>query len=216
MQIAITIALFLVASSLPDARADEVLDARVQAFLDSHTRQWRDMNVPPADGRILHELIVERGFTQAVEIGTSTGHSTIWIAWALAKTGGKLTTIEIDRRRYEEAKQNIAAAGLSEYVDFTLGDAHELVPALDGPFDYVFSDADKDWYINYFDALYPKLTADACFTAHNVSAPGARGGDRRRRSSGQEYFEHVSRIEDMESYVHPESRSGVAISCKVQ
>jgi predicted O-methyltransferase YrrM len=210
--VAFAIVPLLVTTSLPDVQADDALDSRVQVFLDSHTRQWRDMNVPTADGRILHELIVERGFTQAVEIGTSTGHSTLWIAWALAKTGGKLTTIEIDRRRYEEARENIAAAGLSDYVEFILGDAHEVVPALNGPYDFVFSDADKGWYINYFDAMYPKLTPDACFTAHNVSAPGERG----RRRSGSDYFEHVSQIEDMKSYVHPESRSGVAISCKRQ
>jgi len=214
--VAIAIVPLLVTTAMPDAQADDTLDSRVQAFLDSHTGQWRDMNVPTADGKILHELIVERGFTQAVEIGTSTGHSTLWIAWALAKTGGKLTTIEIDRGRYDEAKQNIAAAGLSEYVEFILGDAHKVVPALEGPFDYVFSDADKDWYINYFDALYPKLTTDACFTAHNVSDPNAQRGERRRRSSTTEYFEHVSKVEDMESYVHPQSRSGVAISCKRQ
>lgn len=189
--------------------ADDELDAQVQAFLDASARQWRDMNVPAADGKILYDLIVERGFTRAVEIGTSTGHSTIWIAWALSKTGGKVVTVEIDRRRYEQAQQNVAATGLSDYVEFVLGDAHEIVPALDGPFDFVFSDADKDWYINYFDALYPKLTANACFTAHNVT-------ERSWRGSARGYYEHVRQVEDMESYIHPRSRSGVAISCKRQ
>jgi len=202
---------FLVAS--PAAQADEVLDAKVQAFLDDHARQWRDLNVPAVDGKILHDIVVENGFTQAFEIGTSTGHSTIWIAWALSKTGGKLATVEIDERRYEEAKRNVAEAGLSDYVEFILGDAHEIVPALEGPYDFVFSDADKDWYSNYFDALYPKLTADACFTAHNVSAGGGRGGGRRGRGQS-DYYEHVLQVDDMETFIHPQSRSGVAVSCK--
>lgn len=206
--------LFLVANSMPAAQADEILDAQVQALLESDARQWRDQNVPAADGRILHDLIVERGFTRAVEIGTSTGHSTTWIAWALSKTGGKLVTFEIDRRRYEEAKQNIAAAGLSDYVEFVLGDAHEAVPALKGPYDFVFSDADKDWYINYFDALYPKLTADACFTAHNITERSVQGGERGRRGDATDYYNHVLQIEDMETYIHPRSQGGVAISCK--
>ena len=60
--------------------ADEALDARVRQFLDENSRSWRDMNVPRQDGQILHDIIVENGFTRAVEIGTSTGHSTIWIA----------------------------------------------------------------------------------------------------------------------------------------
>ena len=208
--------LILGAVSLPVTQADEVMDARVQAFLDSHAAQWRDFNVPAADGKILHDLILERGFTRAVEIGTSTGHSTVWIAWALSKTGGKLATVEIDRRRYEKAKQNIADAGLSDFVEFILGDAHEVVPALNGLYDFVFSDADKNWYINYFDAMYPKLTADACFAAHNVSARGVREGDRQSRGWESDYYEHVLRIEEMETYIHQRSRAGIAVSCKRQ
>ena len=72
------------------------MDTTVRAFLDRHRGSWRDLNVPESDGRILHDLIVRHTFTQALEIGTSTGHSGIWIAWALAKTGGRLTTVEID------------------------------------------------------------------------------------------------------------------------
>lgn len=185
--------------------ADEALDARVQAFLDAHADQWRDLNVPVRDGRILHDIVVEHGFTRAVEIGTSTGHSTIWIAWALSKTGGQLTTIEIDERRYEEARANVAEAGLSDHVELVLGDAHEIVPRLSGPYDFVFSDADKDWYVNYFDALYPKLTDDACFTAHNVRDTGGWRG---------EYLEHVRAIDDMTTRLHPDARAGLAVTCK--
>lgn len=62
------------------SRADEQLDTRVRQFLDSRAGDWRDLNVPAEDGQILHDIIVEHGFTRAFEIGTSTGHSTIWIA----------------------------------------------------------------------------------------------------------------------------------------
>ena len=87
----------------------------------------------------------EEQYTRALEIGTSTGHSGIWIAWALSKTGGKLITIEIDEGRHRQALANFEAAGLSKFIDARLGNAHEIVPALAGPFDFVFSDADKDW-----------------------------------------------------------------------
>lgn len=194
------------------AKADEALNRRVQAFLEAHRRDWHDLNVPYEDGKILHDLIVEQGFTRAVEIGTSTGHSTIWIAWALSKTGGKVVTVEIDRERYDEARENVAAAGLSDYVDFRLGDAHTIVPALDGPFDYVFSDADKDWYVRYFDALYPKLTENACFVAHNVTEGAARS----RRSWQAEYLAHVRAIDDMTTYLHPDGRNGVAVTCRTR
>jgi len=206
--------LLLLVGSHCAAQGDADLDSRVQEFLDAAAGQWRDLNVPSADGRILHDLVVDNNFTRALEIGTSTGHSTIWIAWALSKTGGRLTTVEIDRRRYEEATRNVAAAGLTDYVEFVLGDAHEVVATLDGPFDFVFSDADKDWYINYFDALYPKLTDDACFAAHNITERGINGSATGRRGFERAYYDHVSQIADMETHIHPRSQAGVAVSCK--
>ncbi|NIM52863.1 MAG: methyltransferase [Gemmatimonadales bacterium] len=160
------------------------LDARVQQFLDEHRWSWRDANVPTSDGQALYDLIVENGYTKALEIGTSTGHSAIWIAWALSKTGGKLITIEIDEGRYRQAVQHFEEAGLSAYIDARLADAHELVPALPGPFDFVFLDADKNWYTQYFRDVLPKLEVGGCFTAHNVSDRwrGRRG--RGMRGSG--------------------------------
>jgi predicted O-methyltransferase YrrM len=202
--------LFLTIASPGAAVADAQLDARVEALLEQRRGTWRDLNVPYEDGKILHDLIVDRKFTRAFEIGTSTGHSTIWIAWALSKTGGKLITVEIDPARQEQAKANVAAAGLSQYVEFILGDAHKIVPAAQGRYDFVFSDADKDWYIRYFDAMYPKLTPNACFTAHNVE-------ERRfgfTRGWVRDYLKHVRSVPDMETSIHPDSRAGVAITCK--
>ena len=93
------------------------LDARVQRFLETHDWGWGDMNVPAVDGRTLHDIIVENNYTRALEIGTSTGHSGTWIAWALSKTGGKLITIDIDEQRHREALENFAAAGLSDFIE---------------------------------------------------------------------------------------------------
>jgi predicted O-methyltransferase YrrM len=183
----------------------EDLDRQVQAFLDGHRRQWRDMNVPEADGQLLHDLVVEHGFTRALELGTSTGHSAIWIAWALSKTGGRLTTIEIDERRYQEALRNFEAAGVSDYIDARLADAHELVPELEGPYDFVFADADKDWYTRYFQLLLPKLDDSACFTAHNVSG--------RSRGMGS-FLEELEGTPGLETEIVRASRSGLSVSCK--
>jgi predicted O-methyltransferase YrrM len=188
-----------------NSHADE-LDARVMQFLEAKKDTWRDLNVPAVDGRQLYDLIVKRGLRQAFEIGTSTGHSTIWIAWALSKTDGKLITVEIDPRRQEIARKNIEAAGLEAYVEFILGDAHVITPAQSGPFDFVFSDADKDWYVQYFKDLYPKLTGDACFTAHNI-------GTFSTRSWVRDYLQYVRSIPDMETTVE-DSGSGLAITCK--
>jgi len=77
----------------PVAAQDSALDQKVRAFLESHRDGWRDLNVPWQDGQLLHDLVLKHRYTRALEIGTSTGHSGIWIAWALAKTGGKLVTL---------------------------------------------------------------------------------------------------------------------------
>jgi predicted O-methyltransferase YrrM len=182
------------------------LDRTVQAFLDQRRGTWRDLNVPDADGRALHDLILKHRFTRALEIGTSTGHSGIWIAWALAKTGGKLTTVEIDPQRHQTALANFKAAGLAGYIDARLGDAHEIVPALQGPFDFVFSDADKDWYKNYFVAVWPKVTAGGCFTAHNVTGQSGAGI--------REFLAHLETVSDADTTIDRSSREGISISCK--
>jgi caffeoyl-CoA O-methyltransferase len=185
---------------------EEELDARVQRFLESHRYAWRDANVPLADGQTLYDLVVENGYTRALEIGTSTGHSAIWIAWALSKTGGKLITIEIDEGRYREALANFEEAGLSEYIDARLADAHELVPELEGPFDFVFVDADKDWYANYLRAVLPKLEVGGCLTAHNVSG--------RRMRGISEFLEELERTPNLETEIVRSSRSGLSVSYK--
>lgn len=190
--------------SAQELNSNPELDEKVQAFLEENRRSWRDMNVPAVDGQILHDIIVENGYTQALEIGTSTGHSAIWIAWALSKTGGKLITIEIDEDRYNEAVENFEEAGLSEYIDARLANAHTLVPELEGPFDFVFSDADKDWYTNYFKAVDPNLVVGGCFTAHNIG---------RGRGGTADFYEHISGLSNYETTLNS-TGNGVSISYK--
>jgi len=191
------------------------LDERVRSFLDRNQRSWRDMNVPRIDGQKLYELILENGYTRAVEVGTSTGHSGIWMAWALSKTGGKLLTIEIDEQRHSEALANFEAAGLSQYVDARLADAHVLVPDLPGPYDFVFLDADKDWYLEYFQWLYPKLVVGGCVTAHNVAPPRSgsdwRSRGRRGARGTEEFVEALLKTSDLETEFFQRG-SGLSIS----
>ena len=169
--VAAAASLTLLAQGPAAARNEPGLDARVQRFLADHRGQWADMNVPEVDGRTLHDIIVTHKYTRALEIGTSTGRSGIWIAWALSRTGGRLITIDIDESRRTQALANFAQAGVSTFIDSRLGDAHVLVPALAGPFDFVFSDADKDWYPKYLDAVLPKLAVGGCFAISYKRAP---------------------------------------------
>ncbi|GET22636.1 O-methyltransferase [Prolixibacter denitrificans] len=182
------------------------LDRKVQRFLIAHKNSWRDMNIPRYDGKLLFKLIVDNNYKKAVEIGTSTGHSGIWIAWALSKTGGKLTTFEMNERRYLEALENFKAAGLSDYVDARLGNARELVPQLKGEYDFVFSDADKNWYTNYFKAMAPKLKIGGCFTAHNISKSGGYYGT-------GDFLRYVESLPNFKTSVE-DGGGGVSISYK--
>lgn len=193
---------------------EDLLDQKVSAFLQKMRYEWRDMNVPEADGRLLYDIIIKNRYKKALELGTSTGHSAIWIAWALSKTGGKLVTVEIDEWRYKEAIANFKEAGLSAYIDARLADAHQLVHELSGPFDFVFIDADKEWYTNYARALIPKLEAGGCLAAHNVyePRPGRQGRFRRGGTGTGDYYEFMTGLPDFETSILPESRGGLAVS----
>jgi predicted O-methyltransferase YrrM len=183
------------------------LDKKVKTFLNDNAEDWSDMNVPISDGKILYDIIVKNKYKNAVEIGTSTGHSAIWIAWALSKTGGKLITIEIDKSRYMQAKSNFKKAGVDKFIDARLADAHELVPQLPGKYDFVFSDADKYWYKNYFIAMDPKLEVGGCFTAHNTAM---------RTTGITEFLDYVESLKNYNTTIDKTSRSGISISYKIK
>jgi len=189
------------------SKAADELDKKVTAFLNANKNDWRNWNVPYEDGRVLYDLIVKNKYTSALEIGTSTGHSTVWLAWAMSKTGGKVVTIEIDEARHKIAKENIKKAGLEQYVDARLADAHELVRQLPGPFDFVFSDADKDWYRQYFIDVDPKLSPGGCFTAHNVSNTYGGAG---------EFMKYINKLPNYTTTVDNSSSSGISISYKAK
>jgi len=183
-----------------------VLDMKVKMFLKNSENTWHDWNVPYTDGKVLYDLILKNKYRKALEIGTSTGLSAIWISWALSKTGGRLITIEIDEERYNQALANFKKAGLSEYIDARLADAHGLVEQLKGPFDFIFSDADKDWYKNYFIALAPKLAVGGCFTAHNVRNTGFEGI--------KEFMDYVTGLPNFKTTIDKTSSAGISISYK--
>jgi predicted O-methyltransferase YrrM len=183
------------------------LDDRVRDFLAAQKGQWRQENVTETDGRLLHDLILKRGYTRALEIGTSTGHSGIWQAWALSRTGGSLVTVEIEEFRHLAAVRNFKAAGLDAWIDARLGDAHKLVETLEGPFDFIFIDADQNWTPNYFRALLPKLAPGGCFAVHNVLSLGYMKGVR-------DFLDEVRGLDSLETSIETSSGGGISLSFK--
>lgn len=205
--------LFAVVASLPAAEKQNLVDEKVKKFLGKMKREWRDLNVPAEDGKILFEIVLKNRYQKALEVGTSTGHSAVWIAWALSHTGGKLITVEIDEGRHKQAVANFREAGLAGYIDARLADAHRLVEELPGPFDFVFIDADKEYYPNYAKVLAPKIIPGGCLAAHNVDDPGpaSQGG---YGGGTAEYYRYLKSLPGFETRIHPQSRYGIAVSYK--
>lgn len=145
-------------------------EKEIEALLkELETVRGRFSNVPRTDGQFLNMLIKISRSKHVLEVGTSNGYSAIWLCMALEETDGHLTTIEIDPERVKLAKENLKRAGLDHRVTFLEGDAHKIVPTLEGPFDFVFLDADKGREQDYFGYLYPKkLLPGALILVHNA------------------------------------------------
>lgn len=136
-------------------------------------------NISHQTAEFISMLIKISRVKNVLEIGTSNGYSTLWIADALkdSNTGGHLTTIEFYEKRQSIARENIENCNLSDYVTFKQGRALEIIPELDFVPDMVFIDANKAEYIQYFDLLKDKLPAGAIILADNVVSHAAKVAD---------------------------------------
>jgi predicted O-methyltransferase YrrM len=126
--------------------SDDVLDAALES---SAAAGLPPIQVSPAQGRLLQLLASIHGASSILEIGTLGGYSTICLARGMA-AGGRVVTLEIDPRHADVARANFARAGLADTIDLRLGRAIDSLPTLDGPFDLVFIDADKQSNPDYF------------------------------------------------------------------
>jgi predicted O-methyltransferase YrrM len=145
-------------------------ERRVLDVIADYDRSQRagSLSIGLADGRLLRILAESTAATRIVEIGTSFGYSGLWLALALRSTTGRLTTFEIDPERQARARQNFERAGVLPSIDLVLGDAHQLVTSVRGPVDMVFSDADKEGYLDYLQKLMPALRPGGLFVTHNL------------------------------------------------
>ena len=130
--------------------------------------EQRTRNVERETGRFLYLLARSTGARSLLEIGSSNGVSTIWLALAAREVGGSVTGTEILPARAAEANANLAAAGLAEVARVLPGDARALVADLPGPFDLVFVDAEKDDYVDHFFAVIDRVRPNGLILADNV------------------------------------------------
>jgi len=146
-------------------------EKRVLTVLEEIYRDQRYLSVPEEDGRLLRILVESIHAQHVVEVGTSTGYSGLWILLALARTGGRLTTYEIDRGRHAMARRNFERAGLAGQTTLVLGDAHVEIARTKDSVDLVFLDADKDGYPDYLEKLAPRVRPGGLIVAHNMASP---------------------------------------------
>jgi caffeoyl-CoA O-methyltransferase len=157
-------------------------------------------NVPAADGRMLRILTETVNAKSVVEVGTSTGISGLWFCLGLDKTGGKLTTFELDKTRAALARKHFKQAGVEDKVELVEGDAHENVTKLRGPIDIVFLDAEKEGYVDYLKKLLPLVRPGGLILAHNTNMI-------------PEYMKVVNSSADLETVVYT-TGGGMAVTLK--
>lgn len=120
---------------------------------------------------LLRDLAIGLGAKTLVEIGTSYGYSTLYLADAARKTGGKLYTYDNVAEKQTYARERLAEANLADFVEWRLGDAVELLPDQPGPVDLVLMDLWKELYVTCFERIYPLLAPNALIVADNMLFP---------------------------------------------
>ena len=120
-------------------------------------RAKRYRNITRDTGEFLALLVCALPACRILEIGTSNGYSTIWLADAVAQTSGAVVTVECDSGRAEEALANFERAQLENVVELKRGNALKIVPLLHGVFDLVFLDAERSEYLSLWPALAPRI-----------------------------------------------------------
>jgi predicted O-methyltransferase YrrM len=138
---------------------------RCQAFIADKDDA---LSLPDESARFVHAVVLGTRARRCLEIGTSYGHSGLWIAAAAAENGGNLITLEREPRKAQIAAEFFAQAGLQNFVTCKTGTAIDLLSQSAEPFDFVLNDADKENYITYVEMLYPKLPLGAVVLSDNV------------------------------------------------
>lgn len=148
--------------------------ATTRALTESPQRGLPAISIQPEEGKFLQLLVRACGARKAVEIGTLGGFSGIWIARGLLP-GGKLVTLEKEAKHAAVARDHFEAAAVSDRVEIRIGDAHESLKSLanEGPFDFVFIDAEKTGYDAYYEWAMANVRLGGVIAAHNAFRSGA-------------------------------------------
>lgn len=161
---------FALLAAPPESQAPQSASAALSAQREEMIKKFQriNLNTAPADAMFLRILVESTGVKRGVEVGTATGYGAMSMGLAFERNGGHLTTVDIDPKMVTAARKNLAAMKLEKTVKVVEGDALEVLPKLEGKYDFVFIDAVKSDYLQYFLALEPKLVAGSVIVADNV------------------------------------------------
>jgi caffeoyl-CoA O-methyltransferase len=166
-----------------------VIDPRIDEYAEAHTTPGGElferladetrattsapqMMVGDVEGRFLEFLVRLIGARRVVELGTFTGYSSLSMARGLPE-GGRVYSLDVNEKTTAVAKRYAEEAGLADRIDYRVGSSGlELLAELDGPFDLVFIDADKEGYLDYYEAVLPKLASGGLIVADNAVREG--------------------------------------------
>jgi predicted O-methyltransferase YrrM len=176
-----------VAAVYADYEARNVTEQERQKTLGPAGFTIRDeflLPVGPDVGAFLHALILAKRPKRILELGTSYGYSTVFMADAARAVGATVVTMELADWKQAYAREQIDRAGMSDVVDFRLGEAVAMIGADDGPFDFILLDIWKELYLPCFKAFYGKLSDEAIIAADNmIYPPQARDDVRKYRAA---------------------------------
>lgn len=152
------------------ARDSEEMRTTLREEISEKRNNWL-LPVGPDAGMLLNILARSNKAKTIVELGTSYGYSTVFLADAARETGGKIITFESADYKADYARDMLTKAGLEAYVDFRVGDALETLPKISEPIDFALIDLWKDLYLPCFEIMLPKLAPGAILVADNMISP---------------------------------------------
>jgi caffeoyl-CoA O-methyltransferase len=195
-----------------EAYAERYTSAHADLFdrLGAETRadqQSPQMMVGHIEGAFLAFLVAMTNAKRIVEVGTFTGWSSIAMAGALPPEGS-IVTCDVNEETTAVARRYAEEAGVADRIDFRLGPAVETLAGLDGPFDLAFIDADKAGYVDYYEAILPKLAPRGVIAADNTLF--GLDGDGENARGITRFNEHVLHDERVETVLLP-FREGVTL-----
>lgn len=135
-------------------------------------------------GRFLRALAVGRRPGRILELGTSYGYSTLFLADAARQCGAQVVTVDLDPAKQAYARDRLEEAGLADFVEFRCGDALEIIAGDAGEWSLVLLDVWKNLYVPCFEAVYPRLAEEGVIVSDNMIYPeGARDAVRALRAA---------------------------------